>query len=370
MKRKILITGGHVTPALAVIEELQKKKWDIVYVGRKYALEGDDAVSAEYAVISSHSIHFRPLVTGRLQRAFTIYTIGSIIKIIRGLWESFVIVRQVRPSVVLSFGGYVAFPIALSAWILDIPVVTHEQTMRPGLTNRIIARFARLICISWPDTSKLFPEQKTICTGNPLRASLFKDANKLPITSTLPLLYITGGSLGSQAINSLVAPILQSLLGRFAIIHQCGGAQNNRDYNDLQKYTATLPKTLQDHYYVTPFIDPKHIGWILRNADVVVSRSGANTITELIAFCKPSILIPLPWSAGNEQLRHAQFLVNYGGALLLLQDEINSVTLETAIDQIFTHKRRYQQALKHIQIPDPSKAASKLVKLLENISKS
>ena len=364
MKQRILITGGHLTPALAVIEQLPKKEWDIVYVGRKYALEGDDALSAEYTTITVRNIHFRPLRTGRLQRSFTIYTIGSMIKIFRGLRESFNIVKEVQPAVVLSFGGYVALPIALSAWILGVPVVTHEQTMQPGLTNRIIGRFARFICVSYPHTVKFFPQHKTVCTGNPLRASLFKDSKGLPISSTAPLLYITGGSLGSQSINSAVMPILGSLLERFAIIHQCGGAQNNQDYKNLQKSVAMLPKALRDRYYVVPFIDPQHIGWILRTAAVVIGRSGANTITELIAFAKPSVLIPLPWSAGGEQLRHAQFLNSRGGALVLPQNTLHPAALEAAINQVFTHRNSYKEALARISIPKPSEAAHKIIELL------
>lgn len=365
MKKKILITGGHLTPALAVIESLPKKDWDITYLGRKYALEGDSAVSAEYTTITAQGIHFEVLKTGRLQRKLTVHTIGSLFKIIQGIWESFRIIRQLRPSIVLSFGGYVALPVALVAWASGIPVITHEQTMRPGLANRIIGYFARAVCVSWPDTVAFFPGEKTICTGNPLRASLFKSTKKLPLSVSLPLLYITGGSLGSQSVNRLIEPIIPALLRRFTIVHQCGAADNNRDYKRLQKLTRTLPKQLQKRYYVAPFINPENVGWILRTATLVVCRSGANTITEIIAFQKPSVLIPLPWSGSGEQLEHAQFMADHDAAVMVAQETATAQQLQTAISDVSVHAQRYQQALKRISIPDPATAARTITTLLE-----
>src|SRR5437016_2502209 len=165
--KKVLITGGHLTPALAVLEELQSKKWSVAYVGRKYALEGDTSFSAEYQVIHQKDISFHNITTGRLQRSFTRFTLLSLLKIPIGFLQSTFILLQERPSLVMSFGGYIAVPIVIVAWLCGIPIITHEQTIKPGLANRIIAWFADVICVSWKESASHFPAAKTVVTGNP-----------------------------------------------------------------------------------------------------------------------------------------------------------------------------------------------------------
>ncbi len=365
--KTILITGGHLTPALAVIEQLRKKSWHIIYVGRTYALEGDVALSAEYAVISSYGIPFQSITTGRLQRAMTIHTLRSLMKILIGFWQSIGIVRRHKPSVVFAFGGYVALPIAIVAWIFGIPVITHEQTMQPGFTNRIIGEFAQKICISWPETLRFFPLDKTICTGNPLRHSLFTSPSAIKgLRIDKPIIYVTGGSLGSQSINAVIFDIIPSLLSRFCVIHQCGASEEKKDYVKALAIGKQLPQVMQQRYYVTPFIDPKSIGWVFKKSMMVIGRAGANTVTELIAFRKPSILIPLPWSAAGEQLVHARFLSEVGVSILLPQKDLTATKLERAIMELSTHTEMYTQRFTAISIPDPVQAARTIVTGVEN----
>lgn len=365
--KTILITGGHLTPALAVIEQLRKGDWHIVYVGRMYALEGDTTRSAEYTIITSCGIPFQSLTSGRLQRTFTIHTLSSLMKITIGFWQSIGIVRRHKPSVVISFGGYVALPIAVVAWLFGIPVITHEQTMRPGLTNRIIGRIAHTVCISWPDTQRFFPSNKTICTGNPLRASLFTSRSAIKeLRIDKPLIYITGGSLGSQSINAVVFDVIPLLVRRFCVIHQCGQAGGKRDYHTALQLHRKLPHDQQMRYYPTPFLEPEKIGWVLKKSMMVIGRAGANTITELIAFRKPAILIPLPWSGEGEQRVHGQFLAHIGVSIVLPQQEFNAATLMQAIEKIYAHCNAYERNFSTLSIPDPQKAARHIVTLVEN----
>ena len=146
---KILITGAHFTPALAVIEELRKISGvEVIYVGRSTTLEGDKTWSVESEVLSSKSIKFIPIITGRLQRSFTIYTIPSLLKIPIGLLQALFIFFTEKPDVILSFGGYVAVPTVLIGWLWSIPIIIHEQTLVSGLANEISALFADKICLS------------------------------------------------------------------------------------------------------------------------------------------------------------------------------------------------------------------------------
>jgi len=162
MRKKIVVTGGHLTPALAVIEKLRQDGWQIVFFGRKHALEGDPAVSVEYKILKEQGIPFVNLTSGRLQRSLTRYTISSLLKIPLGLIQSFYYLLKFKPNVILSFGGYLALPVALAGWILRIPIVTHEQSVIPGLATRIITHFAKKICVSWPQTMEMLKETSSI----------------------------------------------------------------------------------------------------------------------------------------------------------------------------------------------------------------
>ena len=139
---KILITGGHFSPALAVIEGIRPKD-DVLVVGRKHALEGDSGLSFEYEVAKKHSIPFVEISTARIQRVLTKHTLFSVLKFPVGLTQAFFILKKYKPDIVLTFGGYIAVPIAIASYVLDIPIVIHEQTQKAGLANRLIALFAK-----------------------------------------------------------------------------------------------------------------------------------------------------------------------------------------------------------------------------------
>src|SRR3989304_10101442 len=153
MKRfsKIFITGGHVTPPLAVIEEIVYRypDWQIFFVGRKYAMEGDLTVSEEYRIIRELGLPFLPLVTGRLQRRFTRYTIPSLLKIPQGLLQAWLYVREHKPDVIVTFGGYVGLPVVLAGWLLRIPIISQDETRSVGLANRLVSLLSAKICLSY-----------------------------------------------------------------------------------------------------------------------------------------------------------------------------------------------------------------------------
>jgi UDP-N-acetylglucosamine--N-acetylmuramyl-(pentapeptide) pyrophosphoryl-undecaprenol N-acetylglucosamine transferase len=328
---KIIIVGGHLSPALAVIERLPRDT-EILFIGRKYALEGDKAFSLEYQKITSLGIRFESLTTGRLQRKFTRFTLYSLFKLPIGLLQALKILSNFKPDVLVCFGGYVQVPVAAAAYILHIPVITHEQTRKAGLANKLITPFAKTICISWPESAAYFPKAKTILTGLPLRKEFFQK----PAASKDPnrkIIYITGGSLGAHAINVLVEGILHKLLESFYLIHQTGGATEYNDYERLGKIKDGLPKDLRDKYKLVKFIDPKETPGIMDSADLVISRSGMNTVTELMYLEKPCLLIPLPHGQSQEQLKNAVFAEKYGNARVLHQEELTPEILYSQITE-------------------------------------
>lgn len=344
-----------MTPAVAVIEELRKES-EILFIGRKYPLEGDSAISPEYKIITQMGIPFVSLTTGRLQRKLTLHTIPSLLKIPIGFFQALWQVGKFKPDIILSFGGYLAVPVVLAGWLWHVPVVTHEQTVVSGLANRIISFFAQKICVSWPDSVDHFPREKVVLTGNPIRQEIFqKNQNsKIKIPNGRPAIYITGGSLGSHAINEVVADCLRQLLEKYVVIHQCGDSEKYDDYGKLKSASRRIKTNLQGRYILTKYVGPDDIGWVLDKADLVVGRSGANTVTELAALGKPAIFIPLPWAGDGEQEKNAQLLVNVGTATVLPQEKLSGPELIRQIDQMIGNLAA---------IKKNSEAAAKLIDL-------
>lgn len=345
IKKRVFITGGHVTPAEAVIDEfLKTNDLEIYFLGRKYTFEGDLAESAEYQLyIHDPNIHFLTLTTGRLQRSFTRYTIPSLLKVFIGITQSIFWLLKYRPKIVLSFGGYLAVPVCLSAWFLHVPVVTHEQTLVSGLSNKIIAKIARKILVSWHESAKNFPVQKVIYTGNPIRKETFEvnatdrsnDFQKIRSESPKTLtLYITCGNQGAHAINLLTETILSSLLNRYLLIWQTGRSEKFQDQVRIEKSLARFPDLFRSRCFLFDYVSPQEIGWVFKEADVIIGRSGANTVFEIAALGKPAILIPLPWSGGGEQEKNAEALARFGGTTILRQDQTNPETFLNAITEV------------------------------------
>lgn len=349
---KILITGGHITPALAVIEELERQKTGkIVFIGRKYALDFEKTPSFEYQVIKKRGIKFINLRAGRLSRILSLKSLLNLLKFPLGLTGAFRVLKKEAPDLVLSFGGYVALPIGLAAYGLKIPVFTHEQTIIPGLTNRLIGRFAKKVFVSFPASKKYFKQEKVELTGNPLRRAIFKVKKKpFVISQNQPTIYVTGGSLGSHSLNLQIEKILPQLLSKFQVIHQVGDTEQYQDFERLSNIN-------HKNYFIKKHFYDDEIGYIYSISDLVVSRAGANTIFELIALKKPSILIPLPWSAAGEQLTQAQLLKDQAVADVFNQDDESELLL-SKIAKVVKEIRQYKKnfaPLEHLYKKDAAK---------------
>lgn len=348
---KLLVTaggGGHFSPALSVLEVLGKN-WEVLIVGRKYALEGEKTFSLEYQIAKNRNLPFVPLTTGKIQRKFTRYTIPSLIKIPFGLFRAFRIVSSFKPDAVLLFGGYVSFPVAISALLLRIPIIIHEQTLGAGLANKIISSFAQKICVSWPQSLEYFPKEKTILTGNPIRKEIIQQYKKKDLIekfnlpkSSLPIIYITGGSSGSHTINEIVKGCIEQLLERFLVIHQTGETETYRDFLWLEEIKEKLPLDVRKRYVLKNFFSPSEVGLILQNSDLVVSRGGVNTISELIALSKMALIIPLSVSSSNEQIKNALFFKELGLGEMARQESLTSKSFFNLVTSMIEKKEKYK----------------------------
>lgn len=349
---KILITGGHITPALAVADELHNN--EVLFVGREYALSSDRVKSFEYEEVKRRGYRFMNISAGRLTRTFSLQTFLNILKIPFGFISALLIMHKEEPKVVLTFGGYIALPIAVAAYLHHIPIVTHEQTIRPGSANRFIARLARKVFVSFPEAQNFFPPTKVVVSGNPIRDEVRQVVKKIPhFTKNWPVLFITGGSLGSHDINTMIFSILPELLKSYIVIHQTGAATEFKD-NDRAK------ELKNENYFSFDHIESDLIGFVYEQADLVVGRAGANTVFELLALKKPSILIPLPWSAFQEQQKHADYLKGLGVARVFDQSN-DSKKLLSNITNMFKDLEMYRKNFDTIKLPyDPTSAAKQI----------
>lgn len=347
--KKILITGGHLAPALAIIEELRKVKKDIeiVFVGRKYALDSEKTISLEYREIEKLGIPFLPLSAGRLTRVMTFRSIRNFLRIPLGFFSAFFILREQRPDIILSFGSFLALPVAFWGYLFGIPVYSHEQTIKPGLANRLISYFSKIIFVAFSEARKYFDPSKTLVSGNPVRNAIFEIRTKpFEINKDRPVIYVTGGSLGSHSINLHIQKILSDLLMEYIVIHQVGDTKEYGDFEKLQEVRAKLPQNLASNYYLRKHFLEDEIGYVYSLTDLCVGRSGANTFFELQALKIPALFIPLPWSAGREQQKHAEIFAREGVGEIFHQVESSGKLLrqmKSMIGNLDVYKKNFEK---------------------------
>lgn len=359
---KVVVCGGHFSPAHALIEELGKSPdIKIIFFGRKYQTEGSGSFSAEYKIIVEKTIKSHWLVTGRLQRVFSVYTLQALAKIPIGFLQSFFYLLIERPDIIVSFGGSLSLPVVFCGWLLGIDSVTHEQAIVPGLATRINSLFAKKVFVSWPQTKNYLDSEKVELIGNLTRKFIFnkkaKDKKILRfLANEQKTIYITGGNQGSHILNQFTFNWVKRVKN-FAIIHQVGTANFKNDIEKSQKIR-------QKNYLAVDFINPGDIGAVLNCAFLVISRSGANTCWEIANLKKPSILIPLPVSSGSEQEKNAMLLKKAGLAEVINQHNLNVESVEKAIAKISKNYLKYERKGELFAQDLPGGASRKLAKYI------
>ncbi len=352
---RIVITGGHFSPAYSVLTNIIKDN-DVLVIGRKNAFEGETSQTFEYKICKEQNIPFEELVTGRLQRNFSLKSLISISRFPSGIYSSLKMLKKFSPDVVVTFGGYIGLPVAIASRILGIPVILHEQTQRAGLSSRLIAKFASIILISFESSREYFKNKEVILTGNPLRQEFFEnEGNEFDVNG--PLIYITGGSTGSHFINVTIEKILPQLLPHFQIFHQAGNSSEFNDYGRLRKIN-------HKNYNVKDFFTPSQVFELLRKADLVISRSGINTVNEIIASGAVSLLIPLPIGQLNEQLDNAKLVKKLGIGEYVVQKQTSPKDLLFMINDMIKEKEKYK---KNIAVAQKSIIFDGTHKIIEQI---
>lgn len=332
--RRIILTGGgtagHVTPNIALIPELEKRGFEIHYIGSKTGIEKE--------LIGNFDIPYYGISSGKLRRYFDVKNFTDPFRIIKGYSEAKSLIKQIQPDVIFSKGGFVTVPVVKAASRKGIPCVLHESDISPGLANRLCIPSAKVVCANFPETIANLPENKAYLTGTPIRSELFS-GNRLKgldfcnFTANKPVILVIGGSLGSVRVNEAVRKILPELLDKYQVIHLCGKDKIDEDLQGTEGY-------VQFQYIQKELCD------LLDAADLVISRAGANAICELLALHKPNILIPLSMEASRgDQILNAASFEKQGFSCVIREEELTSEKLLAAVKEVEENKEQYKAAM-------------------------
>lgn len=345
--KTIVLSGGHLSPAVAIAEECKKRGYHVIVFGRGYAFtEAKNKPSLEKEMFEEMKVDFRSIASRRFPSS--IFSLPSyIVSFIRTTRQIYQSLQKIKPMAVVSFGGYVGMPLLTASFFLRIPIFLHEQTITAGVSNKIFSFFTQKVFTAWPETTKSFPpltQNKILLTGNPVRTEVLSLVGNMKPTHEKDLtVYITGGSTGAHAINIVVAACLEKLLEKYSIIHQAGDSQFN-DYEMLEEKRNALSKDLQKRYILARYINLSGIKETYSKSDIIVGRSGANTITEVAVLGKPALFIPLPLAQYNEQELLARKLAEQGTAIIINQQDL---TEETLLSSLNTVAKNYDTYVKH-----------------------
>ncbi len=334
MSKKIVLTGGgtagHVTPNIALIPELRKEGYEIFYIGSKNGIEK--------SLIEDQGIPYYGVSTGKLRRYFDLKNFSDPFRIVKGFAEAKSLLKEIKPDILFSKGGFVSVPVVRAANALKIPCIIHESDITPGLANRLCIPAARKICCNFPETMQYVPENKGVLTGTPIREELSEGSRKKGLSlcgfnEFKPVLLIIGGSQGAKAVNACVRESLSDLLKDFQIIHLCGKGNLDESLLNTQGYKQFeyLKDDLKDAFAA---------------ADIVISRAGANAICELLALHKPNLLIPLPTAGSRgDQLLNASSFEAQGFSMVLQQENLSKETLLSSVAELYCNRQMYLEAM-------------------------
>ena len=349
-------TGGHIYPAVAIANELKSRfpEAEFLFVGAKDKMEMQKVPQAGYAI--------KGLWISGIQRKLTLDNAMFPFKLVSSMWNSFRIIKSFKPDVVIGTGGFASGAVLKVASMLNIPTVIQEQNSYPGITNKLLAKKANKICVAYENLERFFPKDKMILTGNPVRQDLINEASKSEAIAYFKLdankktLLVLGGSLGARRINQLIEKELDVLLSQnIQIIWQCGKLY----LNDYSKYNE------KENVQVVAFIDRMDL--VYAAADVVISRSGASSVSELCIVGKPTIFIPSPNVAEDHQTKNAKAISDKNGAILIKESELEA-QFETVFSDLISNESKQvelSQNIKKLAKPNATKdIVEEIVKLI------
>lgn len=331
---KIILTGGgtagHVTPNIALLPGLREAGFDILYIGSYSGIEK--------SLMEKEGVAYSGIATGKFRRYFDLKNFTDPFRVVKGYFQAKAMVKEFKPDVVFSKGGFVSVPVVLAAKHCKVPVIIHESDMTPGLANKLSLSSATKVCCNFPETVAHLPKEKAVLSGSPIRKELLSGSRLAGLqftglSSSKPVLLMMGGSIGSKAVNKALRSVLPELLKEFQVIHLCGKGNLDESLQQLEGYC-------QYEYISAELKD------LMAAADIVLSRAGANAICELLALHKPNILVPLPASVSRgDQILNAKSFEKQGFSYVLDEETITDELLLETIRNVYRERNKYITAM-------------------------
>ncbi|MDD6804823.1 MAG: undecaprenyldiphospho-muramoylpentapeptide beta-N-acetylglucosaminyltransferase [Lachnospiraceae bacterium] len=332
MSKKIVMTGGgtagHVTPNIALFPALRAEDYEIHYIG---SFDG-----IEKKLIEDFDVPYYGISTGKFRRYFDPKNFSDPFRVMKGFFEARKILKHIKPDIVFSKGGFVSVPVVRAAASLKIPCIIHESDMTPGLANKLCIPVSRKICCNFPETFDMLPPEKAVLTGSPIREELSTGNKEAGLAfcgfnHEKPVIMVMGGSQGAAAVNQAIRDALPKLLEKYQVVHLCGK-------DKMDNLLLTVPGYKQFEYIKEEMKD------LLAMADLVISRSGANAISEILALRKPNILIPLP-SGRGDQLLNADSYEAQGFSIVINEDDLTTKVLLQKVEELWQNKETYVKTM-------------------------
>jgi UDP-N-acetylglucosamine--N-acetylmuramyl-(pentapeptide) pyrophosphoryl-undecaprenol N-acetylglucosamine transferase len=327
-------TGGHIYPALALAKQIREHHPDaeIMYIGSKKGLEAD--------IVSKTGINFRSIEVTGFKRSLSFENMLTIVRFLRAVTLSKSYIKDFKADAVVGTGGYVCGPVVYAAHRLGIPTMIHEQNVIPGLTNKFLSRFADRIAISFSSSAKYFPQDKVALTGNPratevAKADAFRGRSTLRVYPGRKIILVVGGSRGAKAINEAFLKSVPALEQRkqYHFVYVTGDVHYEKVKERFEERGG-----IPDNISLYPFL--YNMPEVLAATDLIVNRAGASFLAEITALGIPSILIPSPYVTNNHQEKNARWLEENGAAVVILEGDLNELSLVGAIDKIMEDSAR------------------------------
>ncbi|MBO5884724.1 MAG: undecaprenyldiphospho-muramoylpentapeptide beta-N-acetylglucosaminyltransferase [Clostridia bacterium] len=345
MKKSIVLTGGgtagHIMPNIALLDKLKENFENIYYIGTN---------GMEKEICNKNDINFYEISAPKFVRKLSFKTLSIPFKLIKSIHQCKQILKQIKPDVIFSKGGYVSIPVCIAGKKLNIPVISHESDLSIGLANKIILKYSNVLCTSFKETANY--NKKCVYTGSPIRQDIFNGnkknvLEKFNYDKNKPTILFIGGSLGSTAINNIVYENIDKLASIYNVLHISGKHGKPLTHNGY--YQVSFSDKIQDFFAA---------------CDICISRSGANTIFELASLQKLMLLIPLPkGNSRGDQVENALNFKNNNLANVLMQEDLDINNLLKQIDKTFKQKDYF---ISNMQKLDLKNANNKILKIILN----
>lgn len=360
-------SGGHLFPIIALHKKLKQETQRLNIPYEAYFC-GASFFNKEFFIKEGLTAYF--ITSAKLRRYFSVLNFFDFFKFIAAFVKSLFLVWKIMPDIVFVKGGYDSLPVGITAWLYRIPMIIHESDSIPGLTNKILAKLAVRVAVSFSYTAQFFSPDKTAITGNIVREkpSNIKDIKK-ELNIDTPMILILGGSQGAKAINELIARSLNLLLNNYFIVLQCG-ANNYDDLKSELSLVYQIEADLHPNFKLFAFVNEEELANYFYSADLVVSRAGSGSIFEIAQYGKPSILIPLPESASFHQSKNAFLYAREGAAIVLEQNNLTPGLLIQEINNILNNPQLKDKMSLAARNFSSENAASLIIEEILNLTKS